>query len=609
MKHIYRILSILFILNGGNISAQVIVDSIDITVTFYGPFNKTTVKFYLCNHSELDSIEGNFEFATNKTSFIEDMYLDINGELKKAQTLSQSQGTRIYDLITNKRIDPALLLKIGEGKYSLKVFPFLKYQTRLVVVDFYSVVESDTIGLPEWHFNISTPHDIKSKISFSSIQESNVNVYRVNKNHSELIPSVKTIDQMSRIEQQTNVNSMVHRYQFDFRDVKRTPLYYSDSINFYQTNSCRDSLSVKLNLFISPVENYTPDFLTKLLTRIKSGENFNVLASGKDNFLNNFLQYLQMQEKISLSLNKDNPHNLSEYVDDSYNWTKLENKWAYSDKNFVLSPKQPDRNLKFIKFECPYLKKFIEYTKSLESNVESQPNFGFLNSNLSKLVIEDDKRAIQIWESVTKTKYDAEPTYFMAVEEMPEPIGGITAIQNSIYFPPSLKNIGNFKVYILAHINKTGHVNKMEVIRQPDFNRDLNSLIEKVSRFGICFPNWKPGKQRGKPVLVMVSIPLVFKTDSTSTDTLIKLEEYNFGARRFISVTSDRNKCYLSEDNFIEDSSEVVEYNSSHFYELLIQYPEMIEVIYKTIHLSFWDGVGFIDNSSEKIKHYFIKKS
>ena len=58
-------------------------------------------------------------------------------------------------------------------------------------------------------------------------------------------------------------------------------------------------------------------------------------------------------------------------------------------------------------------------------------------------------------------KVEEEPTYFVAVEEMPEPIGGIKAIQEKIVYPEIAKRAGvEGKVYILAFVDESGNVTK-----------------------------------------------------------------------------------------------------------------------------------------------------
>ncbi len=101
---------------------------------------------------------------------------------------------------------------------------------------------------------------------------------------------------------------------------------------------------------------------------------------------------------------------------------------------------------------------------------------------------------------------EEEPTYFVAVEEMPEPIGGIKAIQEKIVYPEIAKRAGvEGKVYILAFVDETGNVTKANVIK------GIGAGCDEAALNAVVKTKFKPGKQRGKPVKVQVSIPVVFK--------------------------------------------------------------------------------------------------
>lgn len=101
---------------------------------------------------------------------------------------------------------------------------------------------------------------------------------------------------------------------------------------------------------------------------------------------------------------------------------------------------------------------------------------------------------------------EEEPTYFVAVEEMPEPIGGIQAIQSKIIYPEIAKRAGvEGKVYVLAFVNEQGIVTKAEIIK------GLGAGLDEAALGAVKQTKFKPGKQRGKPVKVQVSIPIVFK--------------------------------------------------------------------------------------------------
>ncbi len=103
-------------------------------------------------------------------------------------------------------------------------------------------------------------------------------------------------------------------------------------------------------------------------------------------------------------------------------------------------------------------------------------------------------------------KVEEEPQYFVAVEEMPEPIGGIQAIQSKIVYPEIAKRAGiEGKVYVLAFVDETGNVTKAEIIK------GLGAGLDDAALNAVKATKFKPGKQRGKPVKVQVSIPIVFK--------------------------------------------------------------------------------------------------
>ncbi|MFZ2322960.1 MAG: energy transducer TonB [Ignavibacteriaceae bacterium] len=103
-------------------------------------------------------------------------------------------------------------------------------------------------------------------------------------------------------------------------------------------------------------------------------------------------------------------------------------------------------------------------------------------------------------------KVEEEPTYFVAVEEMPEPIGGIAEIQKKIVYPEIAKRAGvEGKVYVLAFVDETGLVTDAKIIK------GIGAGCDEAALSAVKKTKFKPGKQRGKAVKVQVSIPVVFK--------------------------------------------------------------------------------------------------
>jgi protein TonB len=108
-----------------------------------------------------------------------------------------------------------------------------------------------------------------------------------------------------------------------------------------------------------------------------------------------------------------------------------------------------------------------------------------------------------------ETKHEEEPTYFVAVEEMPEPIGGIAAIQAKIVYPEIAKRAGvEGRVYINAFVDENGNVTKAVVLK------GIGAGCDEAALKAVEETKFKPGKQRGKPVKVQVSVPVIFKLNN-----------------------------------------------------------------------------------------------
>lgn len=117
-----------------------------------------------------------------------------------------------------------------------------------------------------------------------------------------------------------------------------------------------------------------------------------------------------------------------------------------------------------------------------------------------------DYSLIETEEKVVEEKKEEAPTFFVAVEEMPEPIGGIEGIQSKIVYPEIAKRAGvEGKVYVLAFVDENGTVRDAKIIK------GIGAGCDEAALQAVLATRFKPGKQRGKPVNVQVSIPIVFK--------------------------------------------------------------------------------------------------
>ncbi len=94
---------------------------------------------------------------------------------------------------------------------------------------------------------------------------------------------------------------------------------------------------------------------------------------------------------------------------------------------------------------------------------------------------------------------------FEVVEEMPAPIGGLKAIQEKVHYTEIARRAGvEGTVYIQAKINKNGDVVEALVIKS------LGAGLDEEALNAVLATKFIPGKQRGKPVNVKMTIPIKF---------------------------------------------------------------------------------------------------
>ena len=100
--------------------------------------------------------------------------------------------------------------------------------------------------------------------------------------------------------------------------------------------------------------------------------------------------------------------------------------------------------------------------------------------------------------------------FFMVVENMPEFPGGdlglMKYIQKNVKYPAIAKEYNiTGKVYVSFIVDKSGSVTNVKIVRGVDKNLDAEAM-----RVVKSLPKYKPGKQRGKAVRVMFTIPINF---------------------------------------------------------------------------------------------------
>lgn len=105
------------------------------------------------------------------------------------------------------------------------------------------------------------------------------------------------------------------------------------------------------------------------------------------------------------------------------------------------------------------------------------------------------------------TKRDASQNkIFVVVQKMPNLIGGLRGLQEKIQYPKLAEEAGiEGTVYVQFVVNEQGRVTNAHVIRGIGGGCDKEALkVVEEARF-------TPGMQRGRPVKVRYSLPVVFR--------------------------------------------------------------------------------------------------
>jgi protein TonB len=154
-----------------------------------------------------------------------------------------------------------------------------------------------------------------------------------------------------------------------------------------------------------------------------------------------------------------------------------------------------------------------------EEKVESKVTIAPLKQNIDKqensyVSLNDKKDINQTAAAKTENtivpkeekKEVQEPAFFVAVEEMPELVGGIKGLQNKIVYPEIAKRVGvEGKVLVQAIVDENGKVISTSTIK------GIGAGCDEVAMDAVRNSKFTPGKQRGKNVKVQVTIPIIFK--------------------------------------------------------------------------------------------------
>ncbi len=100
---------------------------------------------------------------------------------------------------------------------------------------------------------------------------------------------------------------------------------------------------------------------------------------------------------------------------------------------------------------------------------------------------------------------------FLIVEDQPEPKGGMGAfyeyLGKNIRYPEQARRMGvEGRVFVEFVVDKDGALTNVKVVKGIGAGCD-----EEAVRIVKSAPNWTPGRQRGRPVKVKMTVPVFFK--------------------------------------------------------------------------------------------------
>lgn len=151
---------------------------------------------------------------------------------------------------------------------------------------------------------------------------------------------------------------------------------------------------------------------------------------------------------------------------------------------------------------------------------------------------------------------------FVVVEDQPEFPGGNAAMMNfiteNIRYPKEAHEKGiQGRVITKFIVRKDGSIDSVQIARGVDPLLDAEAI-----RVVESMPTWKPGKQRGQPVNVMFTLPVVFRLDKKTEDGIQKSQtssknvqnpEFPGGENAYMKFLSDNIKYpVIAQENGIQ---------------------------------------------------------
>lgn len=101
---------------------------------------------------------------------------------------------------------------------------------------------------------------------------------------------------------------------------------------------------------------------------------------------------------------------------------------------------------------------------------------------------------------------ETQDDFFVVVEQMPQLIGGLASLQKKVRYPEMARRAAiEGRVTIQFIVNEQGKVENPRVIR------GIGGGCDEEALKAVMTARFKPGMQRGRPVRVQYSLPIIFR--------------------------------------------------------------------------------------------------
>ncbi len=111
--------------------------------------------------------------------------------------------------------------------------------------------------------------------------------------------------------------------------------------------------------------------------------------------------------------------------------------------------------------------------------------------------------------ALPEVEEEPEPEIFVAVEDMPEMIGGIASLMKDVTYPEMARKAGVEGTVVVQIV-----VDENGMPRDPTIIKSASDLLDEAAVKAVMLQRFKPGKQRGKAVKVKMAIPVIFRLRS-----------------------------------------------------------------------------------------------